>query len=171
MYREYIRIWVKVFKSGPSKISGRQPIRNLKWYDLLRQTNFLKAVFHKFYLIHSWILCLIYSCQLSGFPNVNFALLTRKQPHQTLMAQFDIVLDSEGYQELHSRVESTVGVWTSSLPALTALIRQTRCPNSVDCLFFTVIRAACLHTLWWFSFWPGNMQTYKQKIIQMIVNK
>ena len=42
----YINIWVKVFKNGPSKIRGRQP-------------NFVKAVFHKFYLVHSWILCLI----------------------------------------------------------------------------------------------------------------
>ena len=34
-------IWDKVFKNGPSKI-------------------FLSTVFYKFYLIHSWILCLIY---------------------------------------------------------------------------------------------------------------
>ena len=41
-YDEFISsvIWVKVFKNGPSKIYGRQ---------------FLKAVFHKFYLVHSWI--------------------------------------------------------------------------------------------------------------------
>ena len=30
--------WGKVFKTGPSKICGRQPLRNLKWYGLLRQT-------------------------------------------------------------------------------------------------------------------------------------
>ena len=30
--------WVKVFKNGPSKICGRQPLENLKWYDLYRQT-------------------------------------------------------------------------------------------------------------------------------------
>ena len=39
-------IWDKVFKSGPSKICGRQPLKNL-----------LKAVFRKCYLVHSWILC------------------------------------------------------------------------------------------------------------------
>ena len=41
-------------QNGPSKICGRQPLKNLMGYDLL------KAVFHKFYLVHSWILCPIY---------------------------------------------------------------------------------------------------------------
>ena len=47
----------KVFKNGPSKICGRQPLKNLKGYGLLEAvhtpSNFLKAVFHKFYLGHS----------------------------------------------------------------------------------------------------------------------
>ena len=47
----------KVFKNGPSKICGRQPLKNLKGYDLLKADHahsiFLKAVFHKFYLVHS----------------------------------------------------------------------------------------------------------------------
>ena len=30
-------LWVKVFKNGPSKICGRQPLKNLKWHGLLRQ--------------------------------------------------------------------------------------------------------------------------------------
>ena len=30
--------WDKVFKNGPSEICGRQPLKNLKGYDLLRQT-------------------------------------------------------------------------------------------------------------------------------------
>ena len=46
--------WVKVFKNGPSKICGRQPLKYLKWYDHIT-SNILKAVFHKFYLVHSWI--------------------------------------------------------------------------------------------------------------------
>ena len=29
-------IWVKVFKNRPSKICGRQPLKNLKWYGLLK---------------------------------------------------------------------------------------------------------------------------------------
>ena len=37
----------KYGSSGPSKICGRQPLKNLKGYGLL------KAVFHKFYLVHS----------------------------------------------------------------------------------------------------------------------
>ena len=28
-------IWVKVFKNGPNKICGRQPLKNLKWHGLL----------------------------------------------------------------------------------------------------------------------------------------
>ena len=52
-------IWVKVFKNGPNKICGRQPLKNLKWYGLLRQTisDMLCSgrLYHKFYLVHSWI--------------------------------------------------------------------------------------------------------------------
>ena len=48
-------IWVKVFKNGPNKICGRQPLKNLKWYGLL------KAAFHKFYLVYSWIPWLIFN--------------------------------------------------------------------------------------------------------------
>ena len=40
-------MWDKVFKSGLSKLCGRQA-----W-------NFLKVVFVKIYLVHFWILCLI----------------------------------------------------------------------------------------------------------------
>ena len=41
----------------PSKICGRQSLKLLKGYGLLQAdhtpSNFLKAVFHKFYLVHS----------------------------------------------------------------------------------------------------------------------
>ena len=43
--------WDKVFKSGLSKFCGGQPLKNLKGYGLL--SIFLKAVFHKIYLVHS----------------------------------------------------------------------------------------------------------------------
>ena len=50
-------IWDKVFKNGPSKIFGRQPLKNLEGYGLLKAdhtpSNSLKAVFHKFYLAYS----------------------------------------------------------------------------------------------------------------------
>ena len=79
--------WDKVFKDGPSEIRGRQLLKNLKWYGLLLKnlkwygsmwsdmvviwsdmvvidmiwnditSNFLKAVFRKLYLVHSWTLC------------------------------------------------------------------------------------------------------------------
>ena len=45
-------IWDKVFKNGPSKICGRQPLKNLKGYGLPKQT-ILKTVIHKFFLAHS----------------------------------------------------------------------------------------------------------------------
>ena len=49
----------KVFKNGPSKIWGRQPSKIRKGYGLLETdhipSNLLKALFHKFYLVHSWI--------------------------------------------------------------------------------------------------------------------
>ena len=46
-------IWDKVFKNGQSKICGRQPLKNLKRYGMLIPSNLLKAVFSKFYLVHS----------------------------------------------------------------------------------------------------------------------
>ena len=38
----------KVFKNGPRKISGRQPLKNFKEYGRPYPSNILKAVFHKF---------------------------------------------------------------------------------------------------------------------------
>ena len=44
-------------KNGLSKICGRQPLKNVKGYSPLYAhhiaSNFSKAVFHKFYLVHS----------------------------------------------------------------------------------------------------------------------
>ena len=42
-------IWDKVFKNGPSKICGKQPLKNLADHIPLI---FLKADFHKFYLVY-----------------------------------------------------------------------------------------------------------------------
>ena len=50
----YFVLFVNKFK--PSKVCGRQ---HLKLNDIT--SNFLKAVFHKFYLVHSWIYCLNYA--------------------------------------------------------------------------------------------------------------
>ena len=41
-----MKTWNKLFKNGPSKICGGQPLKKLT-------SNFLKAVFHKFYFVHS----------------------------------------------------------------------------------------------------------------------
>ena len=40
-------LWVKIFKNGPSKICGRQPLKNLKWYGLPKQ-NTLTHMFLNF---------------------------------------------------------------------------------------------------------------------------
>ena len=44
-------ICVKVFKDGPSKICGRQSLKNLSYMHIT--SKFLKAAFQKFYLTHS----------------------------------------------------------------------------------------------------------------------
>ena len=51
----------KIFKNGPNRICGLQPLKNSEviWSILTDHKNrpdhfkFLKAVFHKFYLVHS----------------------------------------------------------------------------------------------------------------------
>ena len=53
-----IIIWDKVFKNGPSKICGRQPLKNLKGYGLLQIEAATKVMFckkrcsEKFHKIH-----------------------------------------------------------------------------------------------------------------------
>ena len=42
----FISIWDKVFKSGPSKICGRQRLKNLKGYGLLKGHLHYKAIFY-----------------------------------------------------------------------------------------------------------------------------
>ena len=57
-------IWNKVFKSGLSKFCTKQPLKNLKGYGLLNEITSLPKnilVFLKIYLVHSWILCLIWN--------------------------------------------------------------------------------------------------------------
>ena len=34
--------WVKIFKNGPSKLWGRQPLKNLKWYMVCSRPYYLK---------------------------------------------------------------------------------------------------------------------------------
>ena len=50
------------FNNGPSKTCGRQHLKDMKEYGLLKvdhtRSNVLKAVFHKFYLVYSGTPCL-----------------------------------------------------------------------------------------------------------------
>ena len=64
--KSYIHnIWFQVFKNGPNTIYGRQPLKNFEgiWSALVDYipSSFLKAVFHDLYLVHSWILCPIWT--------------------------------------------------------------------------------------------------------------
>ena len=53
-----ILIWNQIFTNGPSKIFGRQPLRSLKWYGLLKQNiPFFKGCLPQILLVHSWIFC------------------------------------------------------------------------------------------------------------------
>ena len=65
-----------IFSPFLSKICGRQPLKNLKVYGLPQAdhtpSNILKAVFHKFYLVHSLILCPIYTGMISILFNSYF---------------------------------------------------------------------------------------------------
>ena len=54
-------IWDNVFKNGLSKICRRQDFKNLNAYGLLQADHTpsnLKAAFHKFHLVHFWIIWL-----------------------------------------------------------------------------------------------------------------
>ena len=75
------QIWDKVFKNGPSKICGTMSLKHLKGYGLLEAdhnpSDSLKTVFHKFYLIHSRILCSICSSKWQYLPdNARYIFLT-----------------------------------------------------------------------------------------------
>ena len=63
-----------------SQICGRQPLTNLNRHDLPKAdhkpSHFLKTVFHKFYLIHSWILCPISKSLVNETPP-NFAIVIK----------------------------------------------------------------------------------------------
>ena len=62
-------IWDEVFKSGPSKICGGQPLKSLKGYDLRKQIissrpylfKVFKGCLPQILLVHSRILCPIFN--------------------------------------------------------------------------------------------------------------
>ena len=61
-YWFWTSIWDKVFKNGPSNICGRRSWRDMGCFRVtITSSNFLKAVFHKFYFVYSSIFCPI--CQ------------------------------------------------------------------------------------------------------------
>ena len=76
-----IVIWDKVFKSRPSKTCRMHPFKKLILYGLLTDHITLilsKDVFHKFYLVHSLILCFILHWCLEHHSNFahSFSFLT-----------------------------------------------------------------------------------------------
>ena len=68
------RKWGIVFEKGPSEICAGQPLKNLKCYGLL-----LRAVFHKFYLVHSLILRLIYPSTLTYYHLSGYGFIERSR--------------------------------------------------------------------------------------------
>ena len=64
-------IWDKVTKNGPGEICGRQPLKKLNAYDLL------KAIFHIFQLVYFRILCPIWFiqyCQMKNHVNIEMQI-------------------------------------------------------------------------------------------------
>ena len=70
--KEAILIWVKVFKNRLRKICGRQPKFEMIW------SVYVKAVFQKFWSVHSWIPWNICSTKISCTENLlqNFRVET-----------------------------------------------------------------------------------------------
>ena len=63
-------IWDKVFKSGPSKICGRQPLKNLKGYGLLKQGMVGLMILRQLFLLCD----IIYVLQLNDQSNIQPSL-------------------------------------------------------------------------------------------------
>ena len=102
----YTYVRDKVFKNGPRKICGRQLLKNLKGYGLLSRPYpfiFLKAAFHKFHLVHSWILCPI--CSLIEAFIAKFVSICSSPFHLAmdyLLKFLDSCVDWEGWWFEHS---------------------------------------------------------------------
>ena len=100
----------KAYKNGPGKICGRQHLKNLKWYGLPQKTiladhitsNFLKTVFHRFYLARFWIPFPISSrylwayCSRSGI----------NQTHRLIIQAFLIIQALKSQRNCHGDVNS-----------------------------------------------------------------
>ena len=124
----YFVLFVNKFK--PSKVCGRQ---HLKLNDIT--SNFLKAVFHKFYLDHSWIYCL------------NYAL-------------YECVDDSSSWSTQHLWV-AYCPVAVSLLFFLPVLVSNIKTPWIFLLGKGTTITHHALHG----SCWSGNQVLYSQVIL------
>ena len=104
-------IWDKLFNNGPSKICGRQPLKNLKGHGVLKAdhslSNFLKTVFHIFYLVRSWLLCLMrlfYNLHIFILMSLNdssSASVVARSPHPpytSKMESFGTILNESNLQ-------------------------------------------------------------------------
>ena len=90
-------IGVKVFKNWPSKICGRQPLKKFNWYGLQADhinSIFLKAVFHKFYLVRSWTTwpkdSSLFRCSYNLMMNCTFSCLNFSM--QRIKSAFNVQL-------------------------------------------------------------------------------
>ena len=100
--------WDKVFKNESSKIWGRQSLKNLKGYGLLQAcyapSNVLKAWFHKFYLVHSWILVpnLFSKQRQNRFPKNEQTISHGQDEHSTEFSEQEIFYFSGSVLEKRS---------------------------------------------------------------------
>ena len=113
--------WDKEFQYIPSKICGRQPLKNLKQYGIFNQTislnNLLKVVSHKFYLVHLVIFCL--NLESSFYLVFASSELFQHQLLNALMLQFHFDVASKNLSVLDGFDIEQIGVLlTTSLAIL-----------------------------------------------------
>ena len=79
---------------GSSKICGRQLLKNFKWSWSVSTDHitliFLKAVFHKFYLVHSWILSHLFIWAFAFWVIVLRNVCTSKDTFLMMMIQYKL---------------------------------------------------------------------------------
>ena len=71
---QFLHLFQTVHSRMDHNICGRKPLKSSTWYGLFDHFNFSKAVFHKFFLIQSWIYWPIYHF-VSFIIYFNYALL------------------------------------------------------------------------------------------------
>ena len=99
--------------SGPSKYRGRQPLKI--WRDIVCLSS-LKALFHKFYLVHSWVL---YPKYIRAFYNPKSNLV-----QETILKIHNLVQETK--KSISRKQEVQQGLWLISMRVDMNLITGTQ---------------------------------------------